>query len=483
MRGRIIVGDVTPPPLPTPTPPGPTPDADELYAVRDHLAIERFASGFDLPVNLALASAPSTDGDPFLYVSELYKGIAAVSHEGTVSTYADGLLNYDPAADFPGTGENGVVGVAVEPGSGDVFASLVALANGELKDRVVRLVSSNDGRHAESQQVVLDGPPTDYSHQVQALSFGPDGKLYVNMGEAQQHAPAQDPSSLLGKVLRLNPDGSIPADNPAAGSAVYALGFRNPAGAAWSPDGRLYVTDNGPAGSGDRLLRVDSGGNYGWCCRFSQNALQLFDRSQGVGVMAVAFDDEHALSPQNERHLFVAFSGPTYARGVPPARGKWILDVQLDSEDHVVDVTELLHYQGGGFSTVAGMVVAPDGLYFTDLYGEAGFESGPPIGNIYRVFAPPGEPTATPTNAATPTPPAHTPTQTPTSITHVPADVNRSGHVDSVDAALVLQFSAGLFAELPAPENGDLNHDGYITAVDAAIILQYVAGLLDALPP
>lgn len=90
---------------------------------------------------------------------------------------------------------------------------------------------------------------------------------------------------------------------------------------------------------------------------------------------------------------------------------------------------------------------------------------------------------ATATRTRTPTPtPTLTPTRTPTIRPHVPADVNRSGTVDSVDAALVLQFGAGLLDSLPAPENGDLNHDGRIDAIDAAIILQFVAGLLHNLP-
>jgi hypothetical protein len=189
------------------------------------------------------------------------------------------------------------------------------------------------------------------------------------------------------------------------------------------------------------------------------------------------------LSPPDERHLFVAFSGPAYAHGVPASRGKWILDVELDSDDNVVDVSELLHYQGFGFSSVVGLVIAPSGLYFTDLYGEAGFEGGPPKGNIYRVFDPGNEPTATPTLTAPPTTPTatQTPTRPPTPVTDNPGDVNRNGGVDSIDAALVLQFGAGLLDELPAPENADLNSDGRIDAIDAAIILQYVAGLIDSL--
>lgn len=483
MRGRIIVGDVTLPPAPTPAPPGPTPRPDDLYAVRGGLKIERFASGLKLPVNLALAAQPpARPQDTLLYVSELYDGVAAVSRNGTVSTYADGLLNYDPTVDFPGSGENGVNGIAIDAETGDLFVSLVGVVNGELENRVVRLLSSDDGLRAQGQQIVLAGIPSAPSHQIQAVSFGPDGKLYVNTGEAMRSAFAQDPNSLLGKVLRVNLNGTAPADNPTAGSAVFALGFRNPFGAAWSPDGRLYVTDNGPGPSGDRLVRVDPGGNYGWCCNVRQNALYMFARATGVGITALAFDSEHVLSPEGETHLFVAFSGPTYANGAT-ARGKKILDLKLDAEGNVQEATELLHYAGHGFSTVVGLVIGPGGLYFTDLYGEGGFEAGPPSGNIYRVFDPALEATPTPTATETPPPsaspsPTSTATATPTRTPRANGDVDCDGRVTSIDATLILQLEAGLLASLRCPAGADLNADGLTNSVDAQLVLALVAGIL-----
>ena len=76
-------------------------------------------------------------------------------------------------------------------------------------------------------------------------------------------------SSLNGKILRLNPDGSIPADNPFPGSPVYAYGLRNPQGLAWQPGtGRLYATDNGPSSEKgccqDEVNYIEAGKNYGW---------------------------------------------------------------------------------------------------------------------------------------------------------------------------------------------------------------------------
>ncbi len=291
------------------------PDPADLWQVRAGLAIERFATGLQLPVNLVLA--PDAASDPtaaFLYVTELYGRVRVLTMDGTVSVYEDGLLNFDPGSEpFPGAGSTGVTGIVVEPESGDLFVGFVYLdqADGIVKNRVVRLESSPDGMLAVDEQVVLEGIPARIDHQVHALTIGPDGKLYVNMADGFEPDAAQDDNDLRGKILRLNLDGSIPADNPTPASAVFAKGFRNPFGAAWHPDQPwLYASDNGLL-EGDRILKVEAGGNYGWPDDLSQNALYLFDRSDVISPTAIAFDRDGLLTPAGETNLFVAVTGPT----------------------------------------------------------------------------------------------------------------------------------------------------------------------------
>ena len=368
------------------------PDPADLWQVRPGLAIERFATGLQLPVNLGLA--PDAASDPtaaFLYVTELYGRVRVLTMDGTVSVYEDGLLNFDPSSDpFPGAGETGVTGIVVEPESGDLFVGLVYLdeADGVVKNRVMRLESSPDGMLAVGEQLVLEGIPARIDHQVQALTIGPDGKLYVNVADGFEPDAAQDDNDLRGKILRLNLDGSIPADNPTPASAVYAKGFRNPFGAAWHPDQPwLYASDNGTF-EGDRILKVEPGGNYGWngsTDSLRQNALLLFDRTNAVSPTAIAFDRDGLLTPAGEAHLFVAVTGPTYALGSVNT-GKKILDLRLNAAGEVEEITELLRYVGDGRASVIGIAFGPNGLYFSDLYGEAGFDAGPVVANIYRVF-------------------------------------------------------------------------------------------------
>jgi glucose/arabinose dehydrogenase len=104
-----------------------------------------------------------------------------------------------------------------------------------------------------------------YGHR---MKFGPDGKLWITSGERQKFTPAQDMTGNLGKLIRLNDDGSVPTDNPFAkqggvAAQVWSLGHRNPLGIAFDAQGRLWEQEMGPQG-GDELNLIQRGGNYGY---------------------------------------------------------------------------------------------------------------------------------------------------------------------------------------------------------------------------
>jgi glucose/arabinose dehydrogenase len=155
-------------------------------------------------------------------------------------------------------GEGGLLGLAVSPRF-DRDRLVYAYLTGPDDNRIVRFPLGGSGGF----QVVLAGIPKGVIHDGGRIAFGPDRLLYAGTGDAGDSGNAQDPASLGGKVLRLEPDGGIPAANPDPGSPVYSLGHRNVQGLAWDAGGQLYATEFGQNRL-DEVNRIQAGGNYGW---------------------------------------------------------------------------------------------------------------------------------------------------------------------------------------------------------------------------
>ncbi|MFB6294965.1 MAG: sorbosone dehydrogenase family protein [Candidatus Nanohaloarchaea archaeon] len=137
--------------------------------------------------------------------------------------------------------------------------------NNFILNRVSRFRLTDDGLRNET--VLLDDLPGSIYHAGGRLEFGPDGNLYVTTGDGDRFWAAANTSFLGGKILRINPDGTIPEDNPFAESPVYAAGFKNPQGMAWQPStGAMFATEHGPWRH-DEINRVQAGGDYGWPVR------------------------------------------------------------------------------------------------------------------------------------------------------------------------------------------------------------------------
>ncbi len=133
-----------------------------------------------------------------------------------------------------------------------------------------RLVMEGGTPRIEDWQVIWRQVPkfSGRGHYGHRIAFAPDGHLFISSGERQEFDPAQDMSSNAGKILRLNDDGTVPADNPFADrggvtAQIWSLGHRNPLGLAFAPDGRLWENEMGPAG-GDEMNLIERGANYGY---------------------------------------------------------------------------------------------------------------------------------------------------------------------------------------------------------------------------
>lgn len=157
-------------------------------------------------------------------------------------------------------GEGGLLGIAVAPD----FATthyLYAYETTAEDNRLVRMTYNGAGLGAPT--VLLSGLAKAEFHNGGRIAFGPDGKLYVGTGDATDTGHAQDKTSRNGKILRLNPDGSVPADNPFPGSPVWSYGHRNVQGLAWDPTGNLFASEFGQH-AWDELNLITPGSDYGW---------------------------------------------------------------------------------------------------------------------------------------------------------------------------------------------------------------------------
>ena len=221
-----------------------------------NLKVETIAENLEVPWAIAF----SPDGRIFF-----------TERDGNVRIIEDGITLQEPALTLNvGRIEGGLLGLALDPEFEKNHYLYLYYTYSELLstyNRVSRF-TENDNKLSD-EFVLIDKIPGAAVHDGGRIRFGPDNKLYITTGDAANAPLAQDLRSLAGKVLRINSDGTIPADNPFSGSAVYSLGHRNPQGLDWEPiTGKLVVAEHGPSGergfAHDEINIVEAGKNYGW---------------------------------------------------------------------------------------------------------------------------------------------------------------------------------------------------------------------------
>ncbi len=188
---------------------------------------------------------------------------------GTIRVIQQGRLVPQSVISFPAPflsiGEGGLLGLALDPDfqrNHFMYVYHSYVDSGSLYNRVLRLRESKS--RATIDRVLLDRIPGNVVHNGGRLKIGPDQRLYITTGDAQNPALAQNLASLAGKILRINLDGTIPSDNPFPDSPIYSFGHRNPQGLAWSnATGNLYSSEHGSQGH-DEMNLIEPGANYGW---------------------------------------------------------------------------------------------------------------------------------------------------------------------------------------------------------------------------
>jgi glucose/arabinose dehydrogenase len=264
-------------------------------------------------------------------------------------------------------GERGALGVALHPAWPSqpfVYVYVTRNTADGLRNQVLRIkVENDDGVAVRRLLSVAAGPAG--NHNGGRILFGPDGKLYVVIGDNADPSNAQDrTSNLRGKILRLNPDGSIPSTNP-FGTRIWAYGIRNSIGFAFDPqNGRLWESENGPE-CNDEVNRIVKGGNHAWgpsqSCPNTNNSgptpriLPKYTFASTVGLTGLAFCDACGLGP--------AFNGDLVVGAVNDGR---IRRFDLNAARTGFDAGPLLVLDRPG--PVLSLEVAPNGrIYFSDF--------------------------------------------------------------------------------------------------------------------
>ena len=333
---------------------------------------ETYVTGLEVP--WAIAFVP--DGRMFI-----------TERPGRVRVVENGQLRPQPLLtlnDVETTGESGLMDITIHPdfsGNRFVYLSYAYQAN-DLYVRVVRYTETSAG--LTDPKVIIERLPAAQFHAGCRIRFGPDGKLYITTGDATRKELAQQLNSLAGKTLRLNDDGTVPADNPftmqsGALPEIWSYGHRNAQGLAWQPgSGLQFQTEHGPSGSdapggGDEINIVERGKNYGWPVVHHQESdpamvSPLLEYTPAVAPGGCTFYSGNQF-PQFQGNFFFA-----------NLRGECIIRVQLDGR-RVVAQERLLEKLYGRIRDVA---TGPDGAIYFSTSNRDG--RGNPAGTDDRIM-------------------------------------------------------------------------------------------------
>ena len=266
-----------------------------------------------LPFPLALAWAP----DGRLFFAER-GGAVKVDSGGTVRTFATvPTVTTEPGG---GYSERGLLGLALSPTFATDHHVYAMYSTADRRHSVI--VRWTDCRGAATDETVLVTLPAgpDCCHKGGRLAFGPDGRLYVTVGDEHSVPPPpggpsppvpQDTADVRGKILRYDADGTVPADNPfGASDPVWAAGMRNPFGLAFGPDGALFVTVNGPTG--------DAGSPpTGYDLAFDATAGTIYQ-------WPYCYGDSHPIAPYRDCGGRPAPAWSSEARTTVPTGATWV---------------------------------------------------------------------------------------------------------------------------------------------------------------
>lgn len=364
--------------------------SDELDGIIGHWRFDNDTSdalgnhdGSSTTIITSMAFAP----DGRLFISEKNTGEVRVMSP-------EFRLQEEPFArvdDVYASWEQGMLGVAIDPDFEQnhyvylYYTALVGTEDGDGGKVINRLVRFTDDDSKGTDVAVLmdDIPASRGYHSGGALAFGSDGKLYVTVGDATEHIFAQDPAIAVGKVLRINKDGSIPSDNPYPGSPVYTLGHRNMFGIAFDGDGTGMIAENGDFHY-DELNIIIKGANYGFPTLQPPNLPP--ERAENTAVKPVrSYWD--AIAPTQ----MIYYTGDS----MPELKGKFVFGsftgdlyaVRLSENKTVIEEELKIDLALFPFVPTVAVAQSPDGEIYFGGYQIYRLNSiSEPVGNLHQVI-------------------------------------------------------------------------------------------------
>ena len=310
-------------------------------------------TGLNFPVSLKFAP------DGRIFYNEKDRGnIRIIQPNGTLLPAPFATVN--PVFN---TGEAGLLGIALDPSFASnnyVYVYYTYRDSGSFTHgHIVRYTANGDtGTSPRDIFDVTSSAPNTVYHNGGYIKFGPDGKLYAMVGEFHQGQQAQNQTSMTGKMLRMNSDGSVPSDNPFPASLDYALGIRNSFGFDFdSSNNRLIATMAGPS-SDDKILIIVKGGNYGWptclgICNDPRFIDPIVDFNPVVTPTGIA-----AVAPNS--YIFGEYNTGN------------LVQLQLNATGSVLSMAQLYNATGGIIAVELGpnnklYFTTPDSIYTYDL--------------------------------------------------------------------------------------------------------------------
>lgn len=362
---------------------GDIPDMPEMQWVPEPegIQVEQFASDLEVIWNIRFAP------DERMWVTERPGRVRIFEQDGSTSDTP--WLSIEDITFFQG--ESGLTGQAFHPDYPEtpwVYLMYTYQTEEGPLNRISRFQDLGD--RAGEEEILLDGLAAQArggSHSGGTLEFGPDGKLYAATGDAFERQRSNNLEDPNGAVLRLNPDGSVPADNPWPGNPIWAHGMRNPHGLSWQPDtGLLFAGDHGPTGEDrlmahDRIIVLQGGEHHGWPVmvgaidspEYVDPILAFAPNSSPPGD--VLFYDAD-LMPQFQGDLFVS------VLGFQPQDRQNLMRIRFEDESQPTKPTAIERWfndaEGNSvYGRLRALAVGPDGALYVGTSNHDGRQMTP----------------------------------------------------------------------------------------------------------